>query len=157
MLKRSRIDLLTVALVGLALGLASVSCSKSSSTSTPSAEPTAGPSTVTPVSVATVDLGRSVGGDKRITDQIEVFRPNDTIYASVLTTGAAPSASLKARWTFEDGQVVEETEQMIAPAGDEATEFHISKPDGWPVGKYKVEILLNGATVQTKEFEVKGA
>ena len=32
----------------------------------------------------------------------------DTIYASVRTSGAAPSASLTARWTFEDGQIVEE-------------------------------------------------
>lgn len=45
---------------------------------------------------------------------------------------------------------MDETEQTIAPTGESATEFHISKPDGWPAGKYRVEILLNGATVQTR-------
>jgi hypothetical protein len=35
------------------------------------------------------------------------------------------------------------------------TEFHISKPGGWPKGKYKVEILLNGVAAETEDFEVK--
>jgi hypothetical protein len=35
------------------------------------------------------------------------------------------------------------------------TEFHIAKPGGWPQGKYKVEILLNGVTAETEDFEVK--
>ena len=39
-------------------------------------------------------------------------------------------------------------------AGAGLTNFEVSKPDGWPVGKYKVEISLNGAVVQTKDFEV---
>lgn len=150
---RCRFDVLAVALLGMAIGLTSSSCAKKSTTTTPDSTP----SSVAPVSVAAVEVGRSVGGDKRITEKVEVFRPNDTIYASVVTTGTAPSASLKARWTFEDGQVVDESEQTIAPTGDEATEFHISKPDGWPAGKYHVEILLNGTPVQTKDFEVKGA
>ena len=39
---------------------------------------------------------------------------------------------------------MDESEQTIAPTGSAATEFHISKPDGWPAGKYKLEVLLNG-------------
>jgi hypothetical protein len=62
---------------------------------------------------------------------------------------------LKARWTYQDGQVVDETEQAIAPTGDAATEFHISKPDGWPVGQYRVEVFLDGNPVQAMEFQVK--
>ena len=34
------------------------------------------------------------------------------------------------------------------------TEFHISKADGWPAGKYKVEVSLNGVPAETKEFTV---
>ena len=45
--------------------------------------------------------------------------------------------------------------ESIAPTGPAVTEFHIAKPDGWPLGKYKVEILLNGQTAQTKDFTVK--
>jgi hypothetical protein len=35
------------------------------------------------------------------------------------------------------------------------TEFHISKPDGLPAGKYKVEVLLNGNAAGSKDFTVK--
>ena len=40
-------------------------------------------------------------------------------------------------------------------AGDGVTDFQISKPSGWPTGKYKVEISLDGSVVQTREFDVK--
>ena len=40
-------------------------------------------------------------------------------------------------------------------AGDGVTDCQISKPDGWPTGKYKVEIMLDGNVVQTREFEVR--
>ena len=46
-------------------------------------------------------------------------------------------------------------EVTIAPDGANVTTFHIAKPDGWPVGKYKLEVSLDGAVVQTREFEVK--
>src|SRR5688500_20220665 len=94
-----------------------------------------------PVRVTDVTLGRAIGGDKAITDRTETFRPNDTIYASVATDGTASSATLRARWTFEDGQVVDESTRKIASNNRERTEFHISKPNGWPAGKYKLEVF----------------
>lgn len=107
------------------------------------------------VSVSQIEMGRGVDAEKRVTERVDIFAPGDVIYASVITNGASPGATLKARWTFEDGQVVEETEQSIAPTGPAATEFHISKPDGWPAGKYKLEVFLDGQPVQTQSFEVK--
>jgi hypothetical protein len=83
------------------------------------------------------------------------FGPKDTIYASVATTGAAPSKTITAKWSFQDGQVVKQDSQAIAPTGPAATEFHISKPSGWPAGKYKVEIAVDGSPAGTQEFEVK--
>jgi hypothetical protein len=107
------------------------------------------------VRVTDVNLGRSLNADKTVGDSTESFRPADTIYASVVTEGTSPSATLKARWTYSDGQVVDESVKTIAPSGKAATEFHISKPDGWPTGKYKVELSLNGVSADTKDFEVK--
>ena len=107
-----------------------------------------------PVQVSQVDLGRNVGSDKRVTEPTSEFKPQETIYATVITNGSAP-ATLTARWTYQDGQVVEETTQAVAAGSEAATEFHISKPDGWPAGKYKLEVLVNGASATTKEFEVK--
>jgi hypothetical protein len=111
----------------------------------------------TGVRVTDVTLGRSVGGDKAITDRTDTFKPNDTIYASVATEGSAPSVTLRARWSFEDGQLVDESTRAIAPNNRERTEFHISKPDGWPAGKYKLEVFLNDQPAETKSFDVGGS
>lgn len=112
-------------------------------------------STTQEVRVTGVDMGKNVGADKRVTEQTASFQPMDPVYVTVVTSGAAPTATIRTRWTYQDGQVVDESEQVIAPTGDAATEFHISKPDGLPVGKYKLEVFLNGSPVQTKDFEVK--
>ena len=107
------------------------------------------------VQVERVDIGKHVDNDNQVTDHSETFTPNETIYASVVTQGSAPTAELKTRWTFQDGQVLDEVSRTIAPSGGAATEFHVSKPDGLPVGKYRVEVFLNGSPAATKDFEVK--
>lgn len=108
----------------------------------------------TGIRVSHIDLGRSVSADKTISGSTDSFKPNDTIYASIATEGSALTATLKARWTYQDGQVVNESTQTIAATGDARTEFHISKPDGWPAGKYKLEVLVNGSSAAMKDFEV---
>jgi hypothetical protein len=118
---------------------------------------TTGTAGTTPVRVTDVTLGRAVGADKAITDRTDTFRPNDTIYISVATEGTATNATLRARWTFEDGQVVDESTRTIAPNSRERTEFHITKPSGWPAGKYKVEVSLDNQAAETKDFEVRGS
>ena len=108
------------------------------------------------VRVSQIDTGRSLAADKTISAKSDSFKPNDTIYASIATEGtAAAAATLKARWTYQDGQVVDESTQSIAPTGNARTEFHISKPDGWPAGKYKLEVFLNGSSAGTRDVEVE--
>ena len=107
-----------------------------------------------------VDLGNAVGADMRVTAPMSVFTPRDTIYAAVSTGTSDPAASvagkLGAKWTHVDSnQVVHEESKDLTLAGDGVTDFQISKPDGWPTGKYKLEVMLDGAVVQTREFEVK--
>ena len=133
----------------LALVVFSAACNR-----TPDATATTG---ATAVRVTDVTLGRAIGGDKAVTDRTETFGPNDTIYASITTDGSANSAALRAKWTFEDGQVVDESTNTIAPKNRERTEFHIAKPDGWPAGKYKLEVFLNDQSAETKSFDVRGS
>lgn len=106
------------------------------------------------VRVADVELGRAIGSDNRISDRTDDFRPNDTIYASVITEGTAANQTLTARWTFEDDQVVDESTRTISATGQDVTEFHISRPGGFPTGRYKVQVLLNGREVESKDFRV---
>ena len=111
-------------------------------------------------SVTAVDLGNAVGADMRVTAPMSSFAPKDTIYAAVSTASSDPAASvpgkLGVKWTHVDSsQTVHEESRDINFTGTGVTDFQISKPDGWPTGKYKVEIMLDGAVVQTREFEVK--
>lgn len=105
-------------------------------------------------SVSGVEVGKQIGADKRVTAPAASFLPKDTIYVSVATEGA-PSKTITAKWSFQNGKVIKEATETIAPTGPAATEFHISKPSGWPAGKYTVEIAVDGSPAATKEFEVK--
>lgn len=109
------------------------------------------------VRVSEIDLGTAVGADKRVTEgnETDTFRPSDMIHASVGTDGVGSGTVLTARWTYQDGQVVDETSQTISPTGPANTEFHIMKPDGFPTGSYQVEILLDGRSVERKDFVVR--
>lgn len=131
-----------------ALAGAAVACKKA-----PPPPPPAAPPTVT-FSVTSVTLGKAVAADKSVAQPLTTFGPKDTIYASVATVGTSSSATLAAVWTFQSGHVVLADTQAIAPQGPAHTEFHISRPSGWPVGKYKVAISLDGAPAGAQDFEV---
>ncbi len=121
-------------------------------------EPIAAPAAAT-ASVTALDLGNSVGADNRVAAPATTFAPQDTIYAAVTTRTSDAAATvpgrLSATWTFQDGQTVHEDSRDLNLTGDGVTAFQISKPDGFPAGRYKVEISLDGSVVQSKEFEVK--
>ncbi|MDE2407537.1 MAG: hypothetical protein KGL91_06725 [Xanthomonadaceae bacterium] len=106
--------------------------------------------------IARVDLGNRVGSDQRVPVPMLHFAPDDTIHAAVLHTGHSPTLQrIDARWSHLDSKQTFLTEGKNLPFnGDAATTFQISRPNGWPTGNYKVEILLNGKLVQTRLFDV---
>jgi len=137
-------------LLACALLLALAACKKPA----PAPPPAASTPTVVAFRVTSIDLGKSVGADKRIAQPVTTFGPRDTIYASVVTEGAASAAVITARWSFQDGQLVNEMSESISPTGPAATEFHITKGSPWPVGSYAVEISVNGVPSGRKDFTV---
>ena len=106
-----------------------------------------------PVAVVALRLGSAVGADKKVTGASNMFSPRDTIYASVDTQGAATGTAIIARWTYQDGQTVYEETQALTLTGPATTEFHIARPDGWPKGSYKVEILAPGFLEEIRRVE----
>ena len=151
MTARSTLSLITF---GLVLAVAA-SCGKKGSERADTVSSPGSVATTSSLSVADIALGKGIGADKRVSETTDTFKPNDTIYASVHTVGSAPNTTVAARWTFEDGQVVDEKSETISPTGDAYTEFHIAKPSGWPVGKYTLHVLVNGTEAQTKDFTVQ--
>ena len=106
-------------------------------------------------SVMDIDMGRHIDAEKKISDKTDDFAPKDTIFASIHTTGAATNKTIAAKWTFQDGQTVDEHSTTVSPTGDGYTEFHIAKPSGWPKGKYTIHVMIDGAEVRTKDVTVK--
>jgi hypothetical protein len=141
---------------GLGLAVAGMaSCKKKEPPPPPEAAAPAPAPAPPAFAVQGIELGKSIDADKKVTAPATTFGRRDTIYASVATEGAAPSKAFSAKWTFQDGQVVKEQSESIAPTGPAATEFHISKKGPWPVGKYKVEVSVDGAAAGSKDFEIK--
>ena len=144
----------------LAIALALFACQRSEETATtqpPAVSAPSNPIAPPAAKITTIDLGNAISPDGRVSAGAAktTFAPTDTIYVSVLTDRPPAGAELSARWTFEDGQLVSEGREQLTSSGDNATEFHISKPDGWPAGRYKVEIAMNGQPAGTREFEVR--
>lgn len=151
----------SVTLAALALGLAALisgACKKAEEP-VATAAPTVGIPTAVPVAGVTVkdvSLGKSIGADKKVQTPTDTFAPKDTIFASVSTDGTAPVAVIHAKWTFQDGQTVKDDSRTVAVAGPAVTEFSIQKPDGWPKGTYKVEVMVDGGAPATaKTFRVQ--
>lgn len=107
-----------------------------------------------PLRIIEIEIGRAVGPDNRVTEPTEEFRPDDTIYASVVMLGTAESATLKAKWTHESGTLLDQTVRTVSPTGETVAEFHMVRPRGWEKGRYRVQILLDGVEVGEEEFRV---
>jgi hypothetical protein len=106
-----------------------------------------------PLKVSTIQTGRSLNPDNSVAAHTTTFKPEDTIYVSVLTTDAG-SGTISARWTYA-GRLVSEPKQDVSYKGPAATEFHIQNSGGFPPGDYAVEIFLNGVSVGKRAFRVE--
>jgi hypothetical protein len=156
MMRKSLYAVLTAAAVALA------ACGKKEEPPKPAAAPAPPPvqaPVVAPagVNVSGINLGKAIGADKKVSAATDAFAKSDTFYASIDTTGAG-TATLKAKWTYhKDGKVapVKEDTQTITPTGPATSEFHLSKPDGWPMGDYQVEVFVGDKSAGVKKFSVK--
>ena len=148
-----------IMLAALALTLNACGKKEEAPTPQPIPAPTAPvpPQVIAGVTVGTITLGNAIGASKKVTQAADSFGKKDTIYAAVDTTGAG-TAKLRAKWTYRKGSqdsLVKEESQTITPTGPASSEFHISKPDGWPTGDYQVEIFVEDKSVGTKAYTVK--
>lgn len=162
---------LSLALVaGLVATTALVGCKKkeeavvtpppADTTTAPMPAPAPAPAAATAM-VSGVDLGNAVGADMKVSMPMTTFKPSDKIIAAVSTSTSDAAATvpgkLGAKWTYDNNgspMTVNDETKDVNFAGAGVTDFQISKPSGFPVGKYKVEVSLNGSVVQTKEFTV---
>lgn len=155
----NRKPLQTAIAVALFATLAVAGCKKkadeAATTPPPASEPAApAPApAAAPLTVTTVDLGNAIGADNRVAAPMSSFATTDTIHASIGTDGPV-AGTVTAKWSYEDGQVVKSDDESVA-AGPQVTEFSIANPDGWPTGKYKLDIMVDGKLVQSRDFDIR--
>ena len=105
--------------------------------------------------VAALLLGKELGADQVVRTDAAEFTTGDTLYASVLSTGAHPGLTLSARWLAPDGAIIADTAQAIVPTEPTATTFTLKNPDGWPPGDYTLQVRANNTLLETRAFAVR--
>jgi len=144
-----------VLVFGACAALALAACGREEQAAAPPATPpVAAAPAIAPFQVGAIQVGSAIDAARRVTAPQATFAPGDTIYASIESQGASPGATLTARWTYQDGQLVNESSQRLE-AGANVSEFHIAKPSGWPAGRYQLQFLAGGASVGVRTFEVR--
>lgn len=105
-----------------------------------------------PLSLANIQVGRSLNPDRSIASMTTLFKPSETIYVSVQTT-AAGKGTVGVKWMFGT-QVIDEPTKPVSYDGPASTEFHLQNSGGFPAGDYSVEIFLDGTSVGRRVFKV---
>ncbi len=115
------------------------------------------PPVAAPVTTFTsIALGNALDASGKVAASTVTFAPKDTIYAVVTTTSnGMVNATVSAKWTYQGGVPVSSGEEKIAANGPATTSFHIAKPDGFPAGRYTVEVSIDGKIANSTSFDVK--
>ena len=106
-----------------------------------------------PLEVTTIQTGKSLNSDNSIGIHSASFRPQDTMYVSVLTS-ARGAGTITARWKL-GGQVIHELTREVSYNDQAATDFRFEAADGFPVGAYTIEVLLDGKPVGERTVRVE--
>ena len=100
-------------------------------------------------SMSTANLsGLKVGKDKAVSSETSTFGPNDTIYAVGTVSNAPGKVKVKGLLAFDDvagqqpGPIPGLEKTLDLDGSGTATYTFTPPPDGWPKGKYKIEVTL---------------
>lgn len=107
-----------------------------------------------PLSLANIQIGRSLNPDRSVASITTLFKPSETVYVAVQTAEAG-SGVVGVKWMFGT-QVIDEPTKQVSYDGPASTEFHLQNSGGFPAGDYSVEIFLDGVPVGQRTFKVDG-
>jgi hypothetical protein len=106
-----------------------------------------------PLTVSTIQVGRSANSDGSVGNHTTRFRPDDTMHAAVITSGRG-SGLITVKWSYQ-GRPVSEESKDVTFFESGSTEFHIKLPGGFPPGDYRVEVLVDGKAVGERTMRVE--
>ena len=105
-----------------------------------------------PLTVETIQLGRSLNADQSVAEPTTTFKPNETIYVSALNP-ARGDGTIRVKWYFGT-QLLSESEKHVSFKGAGATEFNLQSAANFPPGDYSVEVEVDGQSVGKRNFTV---
>ena len=106
-----------------------------------------------PLRISRLQLGRALNPDNSVGAHTTRFKPDDTIYVSILSDDPG-FGTITVRWLLY-GQVISESKREVSYNRAAATEFHLQNSGGFPAGNYRVEILIDGKPAERREFRVE--
>lgn len=98
-----------------------------------------------------------LGKDKAISQETTSFAPSDTIYAVATISNAPGKVKVKGRLVVdevagqESGPVPGIEETLDLGGSGTATYTFTPPPNGWPKGKYKIEVIMMDEAGQQKD------
>jgi hypothetical protein len=105
------------------------------------------------LTVSNIQTGRSLNSDNSVGTLATTFKPNDTIYVAVLTSGIG-SATIGVKFSYL-GRAISEPEKKVSYRGAAATEFHIEYSGGFPAGEYDIDVTFNGQPAGMRKVRVE--
>lgn len=112
-------------------------------------------------SVSTANIsGLKIGKDKTVSQESATFGANETVYGVATVSNAPGKVKVKGRLAVDDvpGQQtgpIPGLETTVELPGSGTATFTFSPPqDGWPKGKYKIEVLMMNEAGEQKDQKV---
>ncbi|HEX5756808.1 MAG TPA: hypothetical protein VFY12_10710 [Arenimonas sp.] len=102
-----------------------------------------------------LQLGSELDVEGRVREARTTFAPDARVHLSVLGSAGDLPVRVKARWLDADDQLLGESGQLLEPGPASVLTFTLTQPQGWPPGRYRVELALNDLEVDQREFEVR--
>jgi len=106
-----------------------------------------------PLNVVGVQTGKSLNTDHSVGTHAMSFRPKDTMYVSVLTTGRG-AGTITVKWRFA-GQVIQDLTKKVSYNDQAATDFRFQAADEFPIGDYTIDVIVDGKTIETRRVKVE--
>lgn len=104
-----------------------------------------------PLELANIQVGRSLNQDRSVASITTLFKPNETVFVAVQTSGG--EGTISVRWLYQ-GRVIDQPEKKVSYAGPASTDFQLTNSGGFPEGDYSVEVFIDGTQVGTRAFKV---
>jgi hypothetical protein len=111
-------------------------------------------------SVSTANItSAKMFADSEGTQETSVYAQDQPFYCIVELANAPEDTTLKAVWTAVEAEGTEPNylidEAEITAGNENVFTFDLTNNGLWPIGKYKVDLYLNGELDRTLDFEVQ--